>query len=185
MNKKELRKKGKELLRSVTGSDKISTNEKIHNHLFQSMMWKEASLIGCTLSQDHEIDTYTIIKQAWKEGKTVAVPKCNPSEKALIFRKLTSFDQLESVYFGLQEPIEEKTQGIERDSIDLMIVPGLIFDCKGYRVGYGGGYYDRYLANFKNTTVALATDSQVTEDVPKDEYDIPVQHLITESGFRF
>lgn len=183
--KKELRAKGKDILSELHGAERENKVKQIHQALFNSKSYQNASVIGCTISQEHEIDTTPIIKQAWKDGKTIAVPKCNPKQKELIFRTLTSFDQLETVYFGLKEPMEQETEEVDKERIDLMLVPGLIFDRRGYRIGYGGGFYDRYLANYNQTTIALATEEQLIDQVPNDSYDIPVQHFITEMGLRY
>lgn len=184
-DKKTLRQVGKQLLQRLSDQEKEQVTKQIHHHLFESDQWKHASVIGCTISQSHEIDTHTIIKKAWEEQKRVVVPKCIAHQKELVFRELLSFEQLETVYFGLKEPIESETKEVTKDTIELMLVPGLIFDSSGYRIGYGGGFYDRYLKHFKNKTIALATESQLVDEVPISTYDIPVHHLITEKGFRF
>ena len=93
-----------------------------------------------------EIPTFHIIEQAWHEGKEVAVPKCNPENKAMEFKKITSFEQLESVYSGLLEPVAETVKVRDQHDLDLLIVPGLAFTKDGYRLGFGGGYYDRFLS---------------------------------------
>jgi len=183
--KKELRTKGKEILYKLNGIEREDKVKYIYNTLFNTTSYQNASVIGCTISQDHAINTTPIIKQAWKDGKTIAVPKCNPKQKELTFRHLTSFDQLETVYFGLKEPMEQATEIVNKERIDLMLVPGLMFDQRGYRIGYGGGFYDRYLEDYNQTTIALATEEQLLCRVPNDPYDIPVQHLITEAGLRY
>ncbi|WP_160848327.1 5-formyltetrahydrofolate cyclo-ligase [Pontibacillus yanchengensis] len=180
--KKELRKKGLDILKSLVGEERNKISTEIEKSLYQTELWKKSNVIGITISQAHEIDTYPVIKNAWEDGKQVAIPKCYPKQNQLVFYQFTSFDDLETVYYGLKEPIMEKTKELHRDEIDLMIVPGLLFDNRGYRIGYGGGYYDRYLVHFPNHTIALATNRQLVEEVPNDVYDIPVQHLITESG---
>jgi len=183
--KKDLRTKGKDILSNLIGAERESKVTNIHKALFNTSSYQNAKVIGCTISQEHEIDTKPIIEKAWKDGKTIAVPKCNAKQKELTFRKLTSFDELETVYFGLKEPKEEKTEVVTKERIDLMLVPGLIFDYRGYRIGYGGGFYDRYLEQFNQTTIALATEEQLIHQVPNDSFDIPVQHLITELGLRY
>ena len=92
-----------------------------------------------------EVDTYQIIRKAWDEGKRIVTPKCLPKDRQMDFRVLDRFDQLESVYFGLLEPIESKTVRVDPEEIDLLIVPGMAFERRGFRMGVGGGYYDRFL----------------------------------------
>ncbi|KGP72969.1 5-formyltetrahydrofolate cyclo-ligase [Pontibacillus yanchengensis] len=183
--KKELRKMGLDILKSLVGEERSNISTEIEKSLYQTDLWRQSNVIGVTISQVHEINTYPLIKKAWEEGKQVAIPKCFPKQNQLVFYQLTSFDELETVFYGLKEPIVEKTKKLHKNDIDLMIVPGLLFDYNGYRIGYGGGYYDRYLVDFPNYTVALATNRQLIEEVPYDVYDIPVQHLITESGMRY
>lgn len=185
MEKKQLRTKGKDILSKLIGTQRNDVESSIHKTLFDSSYYQQATVIGCTISQAHEIDTSPIIEQAWKDNKEIVVSKCYPKQKELSFRKLTSFKQLETVYFGLKEPKEEETEEMGKERIDLMIVPGLLFDERGYRIGYGGGFYDRYLSDFEQTTIALATEEQLVQKVPNDPFDIPVHHLITELGFRY
>ncbi len=182
MDKQSLRKQAIVLQKSLDKSEKQQIEKKLTFHLLQSSLWKTADTIGITIAQSNEWDTKPIIEAAWKEGKIVAVPKCHPSTKMMTFYSLTSFAQLEQVYFGLLEPIPEETEPVAKKEMDLIIVPGLLFDRRGYRIGFGGGYYDRFLADFTNETVALASSSQVKTEIPNDPYDIPVNHIITENG---
>lgn len=152
-------------------------------HLTASDVWKKAETIGITVAQGFEWDTKPIIEAGWKENKTVAVPKCEPKEKRLTFYTLEEYDQLEVVYYNLLEPKPDASLKLTKQKIDVLIVPGLLFDKQGYRIGFGGGFYDRFLTDFPNTTVSLLHSSQLMEDLPKEEFDIPVQYLITENGW--
>ncbi|MBM7701530.1 5-formyltetrahydrofolate cyclo-ligase [Bacillus iocasae] len=176
------RKKMKQQLNEI---DELTYNifsKDIMDVLCQSSYWKEAKTIGVTISRGREVATNEIIKKAWDEGKHVVVPKCNPKENVMTFYEITSFSQLETVYFGLQEPIVQKTKKYFPNQIDLIIAPGIVFDQNGYRIGYGGGYYDRYLAEFNGEVIALAFSLQVVEEVPYEEHDLPVKALVTEQG---
>jgi 5-formyltetrahydrofolate cyclo-ligase len=146
--------------------------------LFQDTIWKEATTVGITISKSPEVDTYQIIRKAWEEGKQVVIPKCLPKKKEMVFRTLTKFNQLESVYYGLLEPIEAMTKEVSANEIDLIIVPGLAFTENGYRIGFGGGYYDRYLANYLGQTISLAFTPQLVAELPIEEHDIPVNKII-------
>lgn len=147
--------------------------------LFQDTLWKEANIVGVTISKYPEVDTYQIIRKAWDEGKQVVIPKCLPRNKEMVFRTLTKFNQLESVYYGLLEPIEALTKEVSANEIDLIIVPGIAFTKNGYRIGFGGGYYDRYLAGYGGQTVSLAFTPQLVAELPIEEHDIPVKKIIT------
>ena len=93
-------------------------------------------LLGLTISKQPEVDTYQIIRKAWESGKQVVVPKCNLKKKGLLSVTLNEFSQLESVFYGLFEPIEELTTEVDDDKIDLMIVPGLAYTREGLPFGF-------------------------------------------------
>ncbi|WP_239421750.1 5-formyltetrahydrofolate cyclo-ligase [Bacillus sp. CGMCC 1.16541] len=175
-----LRMKIKEKLNEISELTYKRRSIDIINLLCQSSYWKEANTIGVTISRGREVETNELIHRAWNEGKQVVVPKCDAKEKKMTFYKLTSFSQLETVYFGLQEPIVQQTERYLPTQIDLIITPGIVFDQKGYRIGYGGGYYDRYLASYNGEVIALAFSFQVTNKVPFEEHDLPVKAIITE-----
>ncbi|MBU9724217.1 MULTISPECIES: 5-formyltetrahydrofolate cyclo-ligase [Bacillaceae] len=182
MDKKQLRQQVKETLSSLSEEEKRLKTKKIQQHLFLLSAWKEAEVIGVTVSVGNEIDTYEIMERAWAEGKDVAVPKCFPNEKQLIFYKITSLDDLEESFYGLKEPQVERSTELMPEEISLLIVPGLIFDQKGYRVGYGGGYYDRFLNKFGTYfhTCSLCYDFQLSKELPVESHDIPVQTVVTD-----
>jgi 5-formyltetrahydrofolate cyclo-ligase len=155
-------------------------SESIHKQLFSLNLWNEAKTIAVTISNGREVDTTHIIEKAWQEKKQIVVPKCDPASKTMEFRHITSFNQLEKVFYGLLEPKIKDTEKATPNQIDLMIVPGICYDRKGYRIGYGGGYYDRYLTRYKNSTLSLAFSTQLVDHVPADIHDIPVSSIITE-----
>ncbi|MFL6562555.1 MAG: 5-formyltetrahydrofolate cyclo-ligase, partial [Bacillus sp. (in: firmicutes)] len=97
-------------------------------------------------------------------------------------RTLNEFSQLESVFYGLFEPKEEVTKEVDADRIDLMIVPGLAYTKEGYRLGFGGGYYDRYLQNYHGMTISLAFTDQLVPQFLVEEHDVPVSQIITNHG---
>lgn len=183
MDKKQLRDMTKEKLINLDENTRKEVHQKLVEHLFESDLWKNASTIGVTISAGFEWDTESIIERAWQDGKTIAVPKCVNKPRALHFYELTSFDELEVVYYGLREPNPEKARKVEKQEIDLLIVPGIVFDNRGYRVGFGGGFYDRYLVDFENETVSLFYSEQLIDEVPAESYDMAVKSLITEEGF--
>ncbi|MFD1358181.1 5-formyltetrahydrofolate cyclo-ligase [Fictibacillus halophilus] len=182
MTKAEWRKKIKNELLSMEAKDRKAMSEKIAEQLFETKLWQNSNCIGITVSRKFELDTTFIIKKAWEEGKRICVPKCYSANKKMEFRELSSFDDLENVYMDLYEPIIEKTKDIPKENIDLLIVPGLVFDKKGYRIGYGGGYYDRFLQDYQGSTLSIAYSFQTAEQLPFEEFDVPVEQIITEEG---
>lgn len=180
MNDKNLvRQQMKETLSKLSKPFYEDYSYKIAQQLFEEEDWKLAKVVGITISKQPEVDTYQIIRKAWELGKQVVAPKCYPKERKLSFRLLMEFSQLESVYYGLLEPIEEQTEEMQADKIDLLIVPGLAYTREGYRLGFGGGYYDRYLSDFRGKTISLCFQSQVVSQFPIEKHDIPVSKIIT------
>lgn len=181
MEKKELRQQFKKQLSSIDKCTFEQYSYLIAKQLVQLQEFKEANTIAITLSRFPEVDTWQIIRNGWQLGKRIVVPKCFPQTKEMVFKEITSFTQLESVYFGLFEPIEGQTIEVPKAELDLIIVPGMAFTSDGYRLGFGGGYYDRYLQDFKGTTISLAFSSQIHNNLPIENHDIPVKTIITEN----
>jgi 5-formyltetrahydrofolate cyclo-ligase len=179
-SKKELRHKIIKQLESLSEQDVRILNHRIQERLFKSDRWSQAKVIGITISRRREIETRHVIEKAWQEGKDVTVPKCFPDDKSMAFYTITDFKQLEEVYFGLKEPKVNGAVAVEPSQIDLLIVPGVCYTKKGYRVGYGGGYYDRYLQHFLGNTLSLLFECQLVKDIPTEKFDIPVELMITE-----
>ncbi|WP_027407800.1 5-formyltetrahydrofolate cyclo-ligase [Anoxybacteroides tepidamans] len=177
--KKAIRMQIQKRLRQLDETEKRIYDQQIAEKLYELPVWQQATTIGITVSKGHEVNTKPIIEKAWQEGKIVCVPKCDPALKTMTFRAIRSFDQLESVYFGLQEPIEAITEEISAGDISVMIVPGVCFSEDGYRIGYGGGYYDRYLQHFLKPTISLAYHFQIVPQLPVEPHDIPVGMIIT------
>ncbi|MGP4067726.1 5-formyltetrahydrofolate cyclo-ligase [Halobacillus sp. B29] len=182
MNKKEWRRIGKQTLNNLSRDNKDSIQTALYQHLFKSDLWKNAKMIGMTISQEHEWSTYPIIDQGWREHKQVVVPKCIPKTREMDFYKLEDYGQLETVYFGLKEPDPAAAEKVKKEEIHLLLVPGLLFDNCGYRIGYGGGYYDRFLEEFDGETIMIASEVQKVSSLPIENFDQRVDHILTERG---
>lgn len=178
--KSQLRKKTMQALSALSSDDLLQKTERMYKYLFSLPEWQNAGTIAVTISRGLEIPTRPVIEQAWEEGKQVCIPKCHPDTKKMQFRTYQTDGQLETVYAGLLEPVIEKTKEVNPSQIDLMIVPGVCFDVNGFRVGFGGGYYDRYLSEYEGKTVSLLLECQLFGHVPRLPHDIPVHKLITE-----
>lgn len=179
--KPELRKSITTTLKAVDEATFLYRCQTMYPHLFEQREWTQSRTIAVTVSRGREVHTSPIIEKAWYDGKRVVVPKCLPETKQLQFRELTKYDELEEVFFGLKEPKVEETKAVDSDAIDLIVVPGLLFDESGYRIGFGGGYYDRYLSTYKGQTIALCLNEQLVEGLPHEAFDIPVQKIVTPS----
>ncbi|ARC31533.1 MULTISPECIES: 5-formyltetrahydrofolate cyclo-ligase [Bacillus] len=177
-----LRKQIIEHMNSLSEEQYATLSEQIAVSLYAQKEWVEAETIGITLSMENEVNTYPIIEKAWEEGKKVVVPKCNTGTRTMSFRQISNFDQLETVYMHLREPIPSLTEEVNADEINLQIVPGVAYTERGERIGYGGGYYDRYLVRYKGKTLSLAYDFQMVKQIPVEPFDKNVEKIITEKG---
>lgn len=179
MDKTNLRKAMRQLLATIEQNEYDTYSNQIKNRFFMNEQVEKASIVGLTISSFPEVDTEEIIKELWTRGKTVVVPKCTPKDRTMTFYKLDSFDQLETVYMHLLEPNPKVTVPVTSDDIDLVVVPGVVYSRTGYRIGYGGGYYDRFLSNYTGATISLAFDMQIRDSIEREEFDLPVDTILT------
>ena len=183
MNKRELRsiymKK-----RSAISEDSIKSMSKlIESSLFSLDLYKNSSVIMTYVNFGNEVITENIIRHSLNLEKTIGVPITIPKTRELIVSELRDFDkELELGVYNILTPKKEYIREIKPSKIDLVLVPGIAFDRKGYRVGYGGGYYDRFLCKINENaiTIALAFSMQLIDYVPKGYYDLPVDYILTE-----
>ncbi|WP_047984129.1 5-formyltetrahydrofolate cyclo-ligase [Ornithinibacillus californiensis] len=182
MRKEEIRKQVIAQLKKLSNEENHQVEENLLRNLISSIYWKRATTIGVTISRGFEWDTRRIIEAGWEQGKKIVVPKCFPDDKKLVFYQLHNFDELESVYYNLLEPKPLEENKVAKNLIDLVIVPGIVFNLDGYRIGFGGGYYDRFLQNYSGETLSLLSDKQIMDHIPVESHDIAVHHLISESG---
>lgn len=181
--KRILRKKLLNLLRTQKEETRLKKSTIIREKLFALPEFQKADTILFYASFDGEVETFEMIKQAQKLGKTIALPKIIHEKKHFVPVRVDNCDtDLAKGTFGIKEP---KTAGDNRQldikDIDMVIVPGLAFDADNNRLGRGGGYYDNFLAQLPSgrPTVGLAFDFQILDSVPQqDGYDIPVSRVI-------
>lgn len=177
--KKQLRKNVLSHLANLNEQNKLFIEEKFYHTLFQTDIWKESSVIGTTYSTENEWNTKPIIERAWQDGKQIAIPKSNHQSKEMKFYELNHFDELIVGDYNIKEP-KKNNQMIDKEIIDLLIVPGVVYNSSGYRIGFGGGFYDRFLSDFSGETVSLVASFQINELLPVEEHDLPVKYYITE-----
>lgn len=178
--KKEMRNDIMSKLKKFDAVEYQDKNTRIMERLIHHPAFQRATTIGITISRFPEVDTEKIIEFAWQQSKTIVVPKCNAKTRQMDFRRIDHFQQLETVYMDLKEPIVEQTESYSHETIDLLIVPGVVFNRAGYRIGFGGGYYDRFLSCYQNRTISLAFSEQIQENLPIESHDLPVQTIITD-----
>lgn len=182
MDKTKLRKSAISSLNELDPKQKQWIEMSLFRQLIALDSWKRSMMIGVTVSQGIEWDTKQIMETAWNQDKKICVPKCYRSNNQLIFYQLDTYEQLEHAYANLLEPNPVKTIPVPKTQIDLLLVPGLLFNKQGYRIGFGGGYYDRFLQDFTNQTISLTSEDQIVGNLPVEPYDIPVQQILTENG---
>ena len=172
-----------ERMEKLTKQEKKEKSKKIIDNLKSLKEFKSAKNIMFYVSFKNEVDTHEIIKELLaKKEKTIIVPYVLKNYPILQLSELKNFDWLEPKTFGILEPREFYIRDFSIEKLDLVIVPGIVFDKKGYRVGYGHGYYDRFLKKIRRDTkkIGLAFDFQVVEDIPEGRYDVPVDIVVTE-----
>lgn len=182
MTKKQLRNEVLRELRTMEEGQYWSFSKSIHEHFLNETNFGPTDLIGITISRVPEVDTTLLIQNFWQQGIGVAAPKCDPSTRAMQFYRITSFEDLETVYMDLKEPNPEVTVKVDASDLTYLVVPGVVFSKSGYRIGFGGGYYDRFLTTYTGPTASLAFDIQLRAEVPTDGHDLPVDRVFTEKG---
>lgn len=146
--------------------------------------YREADVVYAYVSKPAEPDTAALIEAAFASGKRVAVPRCLPGEIAMEFCEISSLRELEPGAYGVPEPNPEKSPPVVPKGGAVCVVPGLSFDFGGFRLGYGKGYYDRFLAGFRGPAVGLCYSGCVRRRLPRGCYDRPVDVLVTEKSVR-
>lgn len=181
--KKLLRKMGIELRKGYETEFLFAESKKLQKILFESSIWKESETIAVTYSLPHEINTQLIFERGWIEGKKMLAPITFFNPKEMKFKEISSFEELQESKKGLYEPIYTEGEGFVAE-IDLVIVPGLVFDDFGYRIGFGGGFYDRFLRKYDGVSVGLCLSWEKVEKIPHEKFDVRVNNIITQEGFK-
>ncbi len=181
MTKKEIRAMIREKKKALSPEEIRDVSLKLCEIFTRQPFYKEAKVIYPYLAYNQEIVTTPLIVRAWMDGKEVAVPKCY-EENRMEFHRINSFDEVELGYMDIPEP---KGGEIVDDKEVLILMPGVAFDREFNRIGYGGGYYDRYLDRKQDcrfTKVAFAYDFQVLDHIETEAHDYKVDALITTEG---
>ncbi len=172
--KKALREKVLEKRKNLT--EKAEKSSAVKRKLYTLPEFEDAKKVCIYVSLENEVHTHDVIKENLK-NKDIVVPKVK-GEKLLLC-ELKSFDELSEGSFCVLEPGEERR--VSPQDIDCVIVPGVVFDKEGFRIGYGKGFYDRLLNEVNCPKIGLCFDMQLVEEVPFEEHDIPVDIIITET----
>ncbi|EPR91676.1 5-formyltetrahydrofolate cyclo-ligase [Streptococcus mitis 17/34] len=176
--KSELRKQVLQDMKAIPREQKQAMDQTLTERFLKHPFYQEAKVIATYLSFPHEFQTQELIEQALRDGKKVLIPKTYP--KGRMDFVVYDAQQLVKTSFGLLEP-QGNLEVVAASQIDLIHVPGLAFTTEGYRIGYGGGYYDRYLEHFTGHTLSTVYHYQVQDFFPEN-HDIPVQEVLIDEG---
>ena len=177
-SKKDIRTEVKKHRKEATPEQIRKDSNAICEQFLKLPEYQEATVVFAYMDCKNEVETKLVIEQCWKDGKTVAVPKV--FGEIMKYYVIHSYDDLEDGYFGIREPKHEQLQEIICED-GLMILPGVAFDEQRHRVGYGGGFYDRYLEEHPEMKkIAFALEFQMFEEVPFEVFDRQPEKIITE-----
>ena len=175
MDKKQLRAQIRDQKRAMTQEQIQQKSERLCEMFVKTEQYQNAKTVYGYLPYNQEVRTVPALQQALQDGKQVAVPKVYGDQMRFIY--ITDFDGLEKSDMGIPEPIADEP--VADDPTALVLMPGVVFDKEGHRIGYGGGFYDKFLAaEPEHPTVALCYDFQFLPKLETEEFDIPVDLVL-------
>ena len=180
MTKKELRTQIADEVKNLSADYCESADAAICRAVWESELYQKASTMFCYIGTDREIDTKALLLRALADGKRLALPLC-VGKGIMEAREIKSLDDLVSGKFGIPAP-GEQCPVVAPEVFDLVIVPCSTGNEKGQRLGYGGGFYDRYLGRTSCPKALLCRKQLVKADIPVEEHDLIMDYLATEDG---
>ena len=175
MDKKTLRAHIRQIKLALSQESICAASQNLTAQFLAHPLYRQAKTIYGYLPYNQEIRTWDLLAQALKDGKQVAVPKVYGDEMRFIL--LTDLTRVAPGYASIPEPIDDEP--VVNDPTALVLMPGLAFDREGHRMGYGGGFYDRFLTEEPNhPTIALCYEFQLLEHIPTEEFDVPVDCVL-------
>lgn len=175
--KNELRK---DLLSKRKNFHSIELDESVAKNLINCILFEKANTILLYASLNDEISTDFLIEYSLSQGKQVALPVCLDKNGNMDFYYISSFDDLVTGYFSVREPDINKCSVVTDFSNSICIVPAVSYDEKGYRLGYGKGYYDRFLQKYSSISVGLCYNELIEKELPVNSFDVPVNYVVTQ-----
>ncbi len=175
--KAELRREWKAVRASVP--DRAEKNRAIAEKVLTHSAVRLAKTAFLYLSFGSEVETLPILEELLRRGVRVAVPRCDLETKTMDAVEISHLSQVEKGAYGILEPVGDLPV-LSPKEIDVALVPALAFDNEGFRLGYGGGYYDKFLNEMDGVTVGLAFSECLTHDLPREEFDMQVDWVITD-----
>ena len=186
--KADLRKEMLQLRKNMETRDVSSFSNKIISAIMELPEFINSKNIMLYLSFNKEVNTYPLARWCLDNGKTVIAPYCIQSQREIVPYKITNLiGDLTKSDFGVMEPKYDILEKVNIEDIDLIIVPGVVFDENCNRIGFGAGYYDRFLPKRlkKTPAIGIAYDYQVIDNVPTSEYDVTLDYIITQERIIF
>lgn len=182
-DKKELRKEMLESRDFLSAEKREEYSNKIYDNIIKSDLFNNSKTIFVFVSYKSEVDTHKLIEYSIKTNKRICVPKIISKAEGMLSIQIKGLHDLEESRYGILEP-KDNTNIINPKDIELILLPGLAFDCNGGRLGYGGGFYDRYLRLTSKISIKLgmAYNMQIVKDVPIENYDYVIDGVVTEEG---
>lgn len=175
-DKIHLRRKYREIRGNIADSNELS--KVICQLLLESDFYTDADIIYTYWATGSEVATRMIIDKALSDNKLVALPRCSDKNGNMRFYYINSADDVTEGMYGITEP-SGNSEAIDFTDKSLCIVPGLSFDSEGFRLGYGKGYYDRFLSSFSGVTAGLCYDVCLADFLPRNEFDKKVDYIVT------
>ena len=179
-DKARLRQKCISIRKDMTSQEKSQKDTDIAEKLFKLWQYKRAAVVLCYVSMTLEVDTVSIIGQALKDGKRVAVPYCVPGTREMEFYFISSVGSLQKGAFGVLEPVPNCYNKVTDFAQSLCLVPAMCYDYEGYRVGYGKGYYDRFLIKYHGYKIGLCYRNCMTNKIHTNRFDQKVDVVVTD-----
>ena len=182
--KSQLRDKYKQMRRDLTPEEKAEKDANVSARVFRLWQYRENDILLTYVSTDIEVDTRRIIERALADGKKVAVPRCVPGTRSMEFYFIDGFDDLEPGAFGVLEPRPNEAKRVTDFSKGICLVPAFSYDWNGFRLGYGKGYYDRFLSGFGGNMIGICYSECIRPHLPHGRYDRAVELLVTDRFLR-
>ena len=159
---------------------RAAADRKITENVLQSPAYRQAKQIFCYVSMPHEVSTRALLAAVLRDGKRLGLPVCDPETCTMAFYRLDALSELKAGAFRIPAPPVSPDRLLTPDADTLMIVPMLAYDAAGYRLGAGGGFYDRFLAEYKIKTLGICYAECRKAALPHDIYDRKLQSCVTE-----
>ena len=184
--KNNLREEYRAKRRALSAQERARRDEAIARCLLGSISYRSAKTVLLYAATEEEIATDAVAGRALADGKTVAYPRCIVADKKMVFHIVTDLQQLQTGSYGLSEPDANAPvydfEALASRDLAIAVIPGVVFDRDGYRVGYGKGYYDRFLRAFSGVKIGLFYAEGILQLVPRGRFDLNVDMIVTEKG---